>query len=275
MKKLLIIGAMLVGTSAFAQLSTATGARLTDYTNWFGDFKVASDKTFPGEPSPINLTPPAGITTDRLWTGWYPNTAPSGVITGSKYINSVEIVFLGETAGWWDDLGYTLNGTDHLLADGVQAFGGSPNRAFGDYAYFKLDEGETLDFFVTGSGVYTQDGVVTVGPYGGKYSVFSNGANSYWGTLVPLTSVRNTLTQDFTSPAWSVFGVEDISPVAEDGTVAIPPNWKEKADYNDFLFAVRYGWDIPQGPVPEPSTYGLIGAAALLGLIAYRRFKKV
>ncbi|HLP03445.1 MAG TPA: PEP-CTERM sorting domain-containing protein [Opitutaceae bacterium] len=32
--------------------------------------------------------------------------------------------------------------------------------------------------------------------------------------------------------------------------------------------------DVPQGPVPEPSTYGLIGAAALLGLVSYRRFRR-
>jgi hypothetical protein len=29
----------------------------------------------------------------------------------------------------------------------------------------------------------------------------------------------------------------------------------------------------PFTPVPEPATYGLIGAAALLGLVAARRFK--
>lgn len=32
--------------------------------------------------------------------------------------------------------------------------------------------------------------------------------------------------------------------------------------------------DIPQGPVPEPSTYGMIAAAVLVGAIAFRRFRR-
>jgi hypothetical protein len=45
-------------------------------------------------------------------------------------------------------------------------------------------------------------------------------------------------------------------------------------DFNDFIFAFRAIYDEPQAPVPEPSTYGLIGAATLLGFVGYRRFKK-
>jgi hypothetical protein len=45
----------------------------------------------------------------------------------------------------------------------------------------------------------------------------------------------------------------------------------------DFDFAFRTFASAPGGPdlapVPEPSTYGLLGAAALAGLIGYRRLK--
>lgn len=47
-------------------------------------------------------------------------------------------------------------------------------------------------------------------------------------------------------------------------------------DYDDGIFFVRINTgpvDIPNVPVPEPSTYGMIGAGALLALVAYRRFK--
>lgn len=55
---------------------------------------------------------------------------------------------------------------------------------------------------------------------------------------------------------WEVWGFEDRVEVRQG-----------ELDYNDFMFAVKIV------PVPEPSTYGLIGAAALIGLIAQRRFK--
>ncbi len=46
-------------------------------------------------------------------------------------------------------------------------------------------------------------------------------------------------------------------------------------DFDDGVFGVRLN-NQPVGiePVPEPSTYGLIGAAALIGIVAYRRTKQ-
>jgi hypothetical protein len=52
------------------------------------------------------------------------------------------------------------------------------------------------------------------------------------------------------------------------GLPTIPPG---DADYTDFIIGFQFL--PPQTPVPEPSTYGLMGAAALLGLMGYRRFK--
>ncbi len=43
-------------------------------------------------------------------------------------------------------------------------------------------------------------------------------------------------------------------------------------DYNDGVFLIQH--PDTNNPVPEPSTYGLFGAAALLGLAAYRRSRK-
>lgn len=60
---------------------------------------------------------------------------------------------------------------------------------------------------------------------------------------------------------YTVFGIDDLR------TAAI--------DFNDGVFLVERNL-LPvafESPVPEPSTYGLIGAVALLGLVAYRRFK--
>ncbi len=280
MKNLLIPALLLAAASSYGALSTATGGRLTDYTNWFGPFGVASDANYLGVPYPKTNTPPGSgpgniDTVNRDWSGWTKNF-PVGLLgpisnTSATDKLIVETLFLGETAGWWDDWGYRLNGTDYLLADGVQTIGGGTNRWFGDYQYFTLNPGETLDFFVTGSGLKSQDGVITTGALGGRYYVFDKSLNtpvgatdhSYFGTMTPLTSVRGPAylgNEDGTIP-FTVVAFEDQH-VSSD------------KDFNGFIFAFRAGYDMPQGGVPEPSTYGLIGAAALLGLVGYRRFKK-
>ena len=281
MKTLLVSTFLLVTASVFGALAPATGGHLTDYANWFGpEFNVASDANYVGLPYPRNNVPDAvsmDIAGIRDWSGWSPNWSPGigDPITGLDHGLVVEAVFLGESAGWWDDWGYRLNGVDYLLADGVQAKGGR-TRQFGDYTSFTLYEGDTLDFFITGSGIKRQDSAITVnGSLGGKYYVFDKTLNtpaaatkqSYYGTLTPLSSVRGPAflgNEDGTLP-FTVVAFEDMN----------IPSGKSDKDYNDFLFAFRTGYDTPCCiPVPEASTYGVWAATALLGLAAGRRKRK-
>jgi len=46
--------------------------------------------------------------------------------------------------------------------------------------------------------------------------------------------------------------------------------WDSDEDFNDLVFAINLNGT----QVPEPSTYGIIGALALLGLVVSRRFRK-
>lgn len=286
MNKLLIPAVLLMAASCSGVtsngLTTATGDRLTDYTNWFApQYKVASDANYIGAPYPRWGIPTAAAmsNSNRAWSGWSPNFGgsalggPMGGAGSGQFATKVEFVFLGETAGWWDDIGYRRNGVDYLLADGVQTAGASFNRSFGDYAEMTLNAGETLDFFITGSGIKKQDGVITTGSRSGKFFVFDETANSpvsasmqsYYGVLQPLSSVRsvNPLT-NLTAEGFTVLGFEDIR-----------LNAGADRDYNDLLFAIRSASVSPCClPVPEPSAYGLIGAVALGALIARRRFRR-
>ena len=289
MKRLLLTGLVLAAASAYGSLNTATGDLLTDYTNWFApEFNVASDANYIGVPHPATGAPAAFVDANRQWSGWTANWGATGLKSTSvatpfwndpsvgKPTKYIEVVFLGETAGWWDDLGYTKNGVDFLLADSVQTINknGPKNRWFGDNLVLTLAPGESVDFFVTGSGIYgdNTNASPTIGPEGGKYYVFDTDLNvpagsdmqSYFGVLDPITSVRDVNLIPGVLDPFLVLGFEDIR---ERGA-------NRDSDFNDFIFAIRSTYDPPQAPVPEPSTYGLIGAAALLALVGYRRFKK-
>jgi hypothetical protein len=270
MKKL-IIPALLAAATSYGALTPATGSRLTDYTNWFkADF---SDTTTNGTTlwSPKNNQTKAHVgayvTPFATWAGFKGDfTGPGGVSLVGPITNtsatlkmSVEVVYLGESGGWKNNLGMRLNGVDSILAANIdQNLAWAPTVNFGDYTTFKLNPGNTLDFFVS----------TPVSPSGGKYYVFdktlnvpiANSKNSYWGTLNPL--VGHKIGDPANLQAFTVISVEDKN------------DKQPQDDWTDVVYAFRAVYDLPDASVPEASTYGLIGAAALIGIVGYRRFKK-
>ncbi|MFT3831644.1 MAG: PEP-CTERM sorting domain-containing protein [Opitutaceae bacterium] len=239
--------ALLSANVAFGQMLSPQPDRLADYHAWFDSFNPAGGIVAPSVqiPGSVDFDGPA-----RDWTLWSQNVPPgdiSGPIVGSSPTMLCEVVFLGATGANWDRFGYSLSGTDHNLCTDIA---GEP---FGNYALPVLANFDTLDFYIQradGSRYYAFDKSLNTAP----------AADGHWGTLFPLMSVRGDfegLAGDYALP-FTIF--------------AFSPDFGA-ADPELFVFAVRAGFDAPADPVPEPATYGLIGAGAVAALALLRRYR--
>ena len=174
---------------------------------------------------------------------------------------SVTVFFLGETAGWLDDFGYVRNPQTATLTNPAvynplvvnvdSVMSGTPsstNLVDLTSATVNYAAGEKLDFFLNGVG---DPG----GANGGTWFTFGT-PNQFAGTDTSIHTAYRFLTVNGVSTL--VVAYEDARRTVADG------------DFSDFIIAFQ-GTGLP---VPEPSTYGLIGAAALLALVAARRFKR-
>ena len=178
---------------------------------------------------------------------------------------SVNVIFLGESAGWNDDFGYVVNpATSNLTnpgvynplvvneigsASGTPAVGTLVNNTVTTVNY---GPGQKLDFFLNGVGD-PQDA-------GGTWFTFGT-PNQFAGSDTNMhTKFENT----------TIAGVPTLIVAYDDSRVGDP--FTSDGDFTDFIIAFQgTGSSLP---TPEPSTYGLIGAAGLMVLIGVRRFNQ-
>ncbi len=229
--------------------------------------------------SGANITPPAIV-------GWNNGVAPFPTFSATG--GTVKAIFLGETAGNLNDFGYvkfpnvggigSTSNLSYLATDIENSLSGVGNVKSGQEAYVNYGAGETVDFFLYNSGSpYVNGGL------GAWFVLGQGGLEAYLhGQALPGYQHYRWTTQQ----VWTEYvdangnftaGLVDTLLVSfEDFTFAqtnpndAPPIIIPGADYSDFIFAFQF---LPSQAVPEPSTYGLMGAAALLGLVGYRRFK--
>ena len=303
MNKLIAIAALsALAGSAYAQLplplppsSVADGVPLLNYnpgpntgvTHWdnplgLAAYKFASDDNLniPNMDSPDN----------RLGLTWAAGK-PAQVIANKAAIEAdggtIRTIFTGESAGWLNDLGYTYTGHpggagNFTVVENIQAL--SPATiSFGQYfnnTFTAHSGAAAFDVWLNAVG---ETGVVNAPPgnKGGVYTIFDTTnsipyiapGNVLWAQSPILVSTWIGLAAD------TVDGTADGYTNVQTWLVGIE-DWRRghpdfDGDYNDLMLAFQF-FDKngrPFGPVPEPSTYGLLGAIALGGLVAFRRFK--
>jgi len=289
MKKLIVIAALAaLVASAQAQLSTNPPSSSTDgvvvshltglnpnlgLTHWENTSTLAGYK-YIGDLTSIHI----GTPDNKLGLNW--GLSNSNVSAALAKLNlkggSVRVIFTGEDAGWTDSLGYTYTGnatstgSSFTLFDSIQSNGPSTiNTWFGDSADISLNIGaaSTFDFWYSAAGTDGSGPYPSPSPYGGVYSMFNSPSNVRFADSPLWVNTWISATSSYENVATYLVSFEDWN-------VKNVPN-SSLIDYSDAMFALQFfGPDgKPFTPVPEPATYGLIGAAALLGLVAVRRFK--
>jgi hypothetical protein len=208
-------------------------------------------------------------------------TVPTAVTSIINSLNvtggTVRAIFVGESAGWKNDFGYTYTGNpagpgSFTVLQNDQVNPAPANVAFGDHIDVLLGKGQASSFDLWLNGV--GDGGSAPSQYGGVYTAF-NPANS-----MPYVQSGNVL---WAQSALSVSTfVPALGTYANVSTYLVGfEDWRldrgSDQDFSDLVLAVQFfdvnGQALTDPAVPEPSTYGLIGAAALLGMIVIRRIK--
>ena len=195
---------------------------------------------------------------------------------------TVKAIFLGETAASLNDFGYIrynpatpdFTNPANYVALSTDIDNNTNGLASGYETLVHYNGGTKVDFWLNNPAPFNP------GQGGAYFSFILDGSTTTsFTTPNDLTlhikyATYNVLTEYWNGSAFVqglvptlVVAFEDLSALPGSGNNAPTP---ADGDYTDFIFAFQF---LPNQAVPEPSTYGLMGAAALLGLVGYRRFK--
>ncbi|HEU5077813.1 MAG TPA: PEP-CTERM sorting domain-containing protein [Opitutaceae bacterium] len=203
--------------------------------------------------------------------GW--NAGPvnfTAALGGNPFLaegGTVTTIFLGETAGWKNDFAYANSSTPTtytpLVTDVENNLNGTGNIRSGWTTQVSYGAGENLEFYLNSGGSLTQGGLFSAF---GSSNFFAGGDTSShvrWST-------RDVTTTYFNGSSWVTNDVTTLLIGFEDTRKGVS---FYDGDFNDFVVAFQFLPTQVQA-VPEPSTYGLLGGLALVGLVALRRFKR-
>ena len=212
-----------------------------------------------------NATVPSSI---QLWNDGPVDLASAlGGNPWSSQGGSVKVIFLGETAGWTNDFVFTSSdapGSINPLITNIENSTLTPgNIVSGEETVVSYGAGSTLDFWLNSGGSATQGGLFSAFTSENLFAGSDTSVHTRW-------SIRNVTTTYFDGSSVVTAEIPTVLIGFEDVRQGVS---FYDADFNDFVVGFQF---LPEQdvPVPEPSTYGMIGVAALGALIAARRFKR-
>lgn len=299
MNKLLTAAVLGVLTnSAFAQLSAVPPSSTVDgiavqakginagTTHWDSPTSLGAYRYTSSGPATPNMGAPDNI----LGLSWASSAPASFTASRSNFPGGTfRAIFVGASAGWLNDFGYTYTGNlagpdSFTVFKNISAASPGNTVSFGDHVDIPLLPGEnqTFDFWLNGVGGNGEANPPVPTDAGGVYSVIhpTNSApyiapgNVTWAQSPLMVSTWIPALSAYQDVATYLVGIED---------------WRldrgSDNDRNDFLFAIQMfattGGSSDQappfdlGPVPEPSTYGALGALFLVVAVGFRRIRKV
>lgn len=204
--------------------------------NGLGAYRFASDGPLdrPNMASPDNVlglnwssTPPAAVRREMTYTGGL----------------TVRVIFVGESAGWLNDFGYSYDGNpastvnSFTLFANISALAPTASIAFGDHADIPLLPGEASTFELWFNAVGGDDHPNPPTEYGSVYTLFhpehSNPfvapGNVLWSQSPIMVSTWIPALHTYQDIPTYLVGVED---------------WRRDRgsdnDYNDFMIAIQF-----------------------------------
>jgi hypothetical protein len=278
------MAAVLAGTG-YAQMSALPPASSTDGvliqpiglnsgpTHWDSTSSIGSFKPVSTTDGTANINSAAYNPTGLPFAAPIPMSLQSRLTTLNTNGGIIRTIFLGESAQWVDSFGYTYSGafagpesfTAFAKVEANPSSGIPVNAEFGQYFDVNLAAGAAtkFDFWFQGENA----------TYGGDYTLFHPSDSSpasenvLWGQQSITANTWNATLNAYVDVSTYVVGIGD---------------WRQgqgrDGDFSDGVYAFQFY--TPSGApdltaVPEPSTYGLIGSAALLALVALRRYSRL
>ncbi len=199
---------------------------------------------------------------------WHPGPVDFTAALGGNPFKAdggtVNVTYLGKTAGWDNTLLYTQSDaptTYHPLVTKIGA--PTTDLASGYTTEVSYAAGTQLEFWLNSGGSTSQGGLFSA--FGSANLAAGSDTSSHvrWST-------RDVTTTYFDGSSWVTAEVPTLLIGFEDTRKGVS---FYDGDFNDLVLAFQF-LPTQSVPVPESSTYGLIGAAGLLGLVGLRRFKR-
>jgi hypothetical protein len=288
---LCILAFLAIGSNAFGQLSSLPPSSVIDgisishiglnagSTHWdklggLGAYRVSSFTdgyaTLPAFVSTFVSTPPAALLAQKV-----------GLNSTGGFIRAI---FLGESAGWLNDFGYTYDSDpsspgSFTVFSNIQANVSSlypVDISFGDYVDISMPLGiaASFDFWLNGVGGNGPVNPATPTTNGGGYTMFNNGGSS---PNIPPGNVLY-LQEPLMVSTWAAsLGIyQDTATYIvgfEDSRLDHPID----RDYSDLIMGFQFfvpdlqHFDPP--PVPEPASYACFATCGLLALMIMRSLR--